>query len=230
LETQIQAVRAKVRADLARNGFSFCQRLLPDLSSGQVANLLGAVVDLSESGISVAQTLVPRETTEAALNQYSGNYGLNEFPLHSDLAHWAIPPRYFMLRCIIGAEGVFTHVLLWSTIAKQIRESSLRRAVFTVRKHRLGYSCLVRAYSTRNGLDLLRWDPLFLRPLNAPAQEVASAITSLNWDAKIQRILLKEPGDTLLADNWQILHGRAAVSDKGTQRRIERIYLAGVRD
>lgn len=223
-------MRAKVRADLARNGFSFCQRLLPDLNGCQVASLLGTVLDLSESGISVAQTLVPRETTEARLNQYSGIYGLNEFPLHSDLAHWAIPPRYFMLRCIVGTEGVFTHVLLWSAIVRQIGESLLRRAVFTVRKHKLGCACLVRTHSTRNGLDILRWDPLFLRPLNAPAQQVASVITSLNWDAEIQKLLLKEPGDTLLADNWQVLHGRAAVSNKGTERRIERIYLAEVRD
>lgn len=223
-------MRAKVRADLARNGFSFCQRLLPDLSSRQVASLLGVVVDLSESGISVAQTLVPREATKGKLNQYSGNYGVNEFPLHSDLAHWVIPPRYFMLRCIVGAEEVFTNVLLWSTIARDIKDSLLRRAIFTVRKHKFGCSSLVRAHSTQNGLDLLRWDPLFLRPLNTPAQQVASAITNLDWDAKIQRILLKEPGDTLLADNWQILHGRAAVSGKDTQRRIERVYLAEVRD
>jgi len=76
----------------------------------------------------------------------------------------------------------------------------------------------------------MRWDPLFLRPLNAPAQEVALAITSSNWDAKIQKILLQHPGDVLLVDNWRSLHGRAAVPDKSAQRQIERIYLSEVYD
>jgi L-asparagine oxygenase len=96
----------KILADLKRDGFSFYPRLLVELATAQVANILGSTANLSqllpESGIPV-QTLVPRETNEAGLNQYSGNFGLAEFPLHSDLAHWALPPRYFMLRCIVGA-------------------------------------------------------------------------------------------------------------------------------
>jgi L-asparagine oxygenase len=234
VEPQISTLQTKIREDLRRDGFSFCSRLLAELATAQVAHVLGILVNVSEllpeSGIPVVQTLVPRERNEVGRNQYSGNYGQGKFPLHSDLAHWAVPPRYFMLRCIVESDDVFTHVLSWAPIVNQIGAPSLRRAVFTARKHRVGCSCLVRALSTCDGLDVMRWDPLFLRPLNATAQEVALAITSSNWNGNIQKILLKYPGDILLVDNWRSLYGRAAVPDNSTQRQIERIYLSEVYD
>jgi hypothetical protein len=160
LGIQTSTLRPKILADLRQDGFSFCPRLLAGLATAQVASVLGSLVDVSKflpgSGIPVVQTLVPCEPNAGGRNQYSGNYGLGEFPLHTDLAHWAVPPRYFMLRCIIGADDVFTHVLPWAPIVERIGLSSLRRSVFTVRKHRLGYSCLVRALSTCNGFDVMR--------------------------------------------------------------------------
>jgi len=40
--------------------------------------------------------------------------------------------------------------------------------------------------------------------------------------------LLHEPGDTILIDNWQMLHGRSQVSAESTIRHIERVYLSEV--
>ena len=121
---QISTLRAKIRADLKRDGFGFYPRLLAELVTTQVANIVGSLANLSqllpESAIPVVQTLVPREANQFGLNRYSGNYGLAEFPLHSDLAHWAVPPRYFMLRCIVGSNDVFTHVLSWASIVDRI--------------------------------------------------------------------------------------------------------------
>jgi L-asparagine oxygenase len=232
VKPRILALREKIHTDLARDAFSFCPRLHAQLTTAQIGRELGSVVDVSkilpESDIPVVQTLVPRERNEVGRNRYSGNFGLGEFPLHSDLAHWAVPPRYFILRCIVGTEDVLTHVLSWVPIVDRIGAPSLRRAVFTVRKKREGFSGLVRAMSACDGLDVMRWDALFLRPLNAAAQEVTLAITNSNWEAKIDKILLQDPGDTLLVDNWRSLHGRAAVQNIGRQRQIERIYLAEV--
>lgn len=42
------------------------------------------------------------------------------------------------------------------------------------------------------------------------------------------KILLNQPGDTLLIDNWQMLHGRGEVLAQGTIRRIERVYLSEI--
>jgi L-asparagine oxygenase len=233
LKSRIHAVNA-IHADLARDGFSFQPCFLPELCTREVGDFLGVVGDPSDmipnSGMRAVQTLVPRERDEVGLNHYSGNYGFAEFPLHTDLAHWAVPPHYFILRCLVGSEHVFTHLLSWRSITDRIHIALLRRAVFTARKHRIGSSGLLRAHSTRNGHDVFRWDPLFLRPLNAAAESVASTIINCRWDTSILQILLRNPNDTLIIDNWRILHGRSAVLDLETRRQIERVYLMEVRD
>jgi len=85
---------------------------------------------------------------------------LAEFPLHGDLAHWAVAPRYFMLRCIVGSNDVFTSVLSWASIVDKIGPLLLGRAVFTVRKHKRGYSSLMRILAVCGGFEILRWDAL----------------------------------------------------------------------
>src|SRR5216684_7723876 len=100
--------------ELAENGFALRRELTPTRSTMEVATALGRVVDVRQvlpaSGIPTVQSLRPRDSNEVSRNQYSGHYGLGEFPLHSDLAHWTIPPRYFLLRCIVGGDDVFTRI------------------------------------------------------------------------------------------------------------------------
>jgi L-asparagine oxygenase len=233
LRSRIDVVSA-IHADLIRDGFSFQPRFLPEFCTREVADFLGVVDDpsdaLPKSGMRAVQNLIPRERGEVGLNRYSGNYGCGEFPLHTDLAHWAVPPRYFILRCLVGSEFVFTTLLAWRLITERIPIELLRRAVFRARKHKIGSSSLVRAYSTRNGHDLFRWDPLFLHPLNAAAESVASTMINFSSDTSVRRILLRNPSDTLIIDNWQSLHGRSAVSEVETRREVERVYLVEVHD
>jgi alpha-ketoglutarate-dependent taurine dioxygenase len=39
------------------------------------------------------------------------------------------------------------------------------------------------------------------------------------------QVVLREPGDTLLLDNWRLLHGRSPVSGDGHTRMVDRAYL-----
>lgn len=224
--------RAKLRADLSRDGFAVCPYFLPELTTEQVATELGRLVDISRllpgSGIKSIQTLVPKQATEVGRNQYSGNYGFGEFPLHTDLAHWALPPRYFILRCVTGSKDVFTHVLPWEAITDMVGLSILARAVFATRMRRNGYSTLLKTMSNQDGVNFFRWDPVFLCPINSYAQQVADAISSSNWSLQTRKILLQRPSDTLLIDNWRTLHGRAKVSAASATRRVERVYLSEV--
>ena len=228
----MEAIREGILTTLKRDGFCICPRLLPDLTTAQIADKLGKIVEIPDllpaSGIGAVQTLVPRSVNDVAQNQYSGNYGFEEFPLHTDLAHWACPPRYFILRCIVGSESVFTHLLPWTEILNFVGTSTLGRAVFTIRKKRDGYSGLLRAMSNQGGVDLFRWDPIFLRPFNVHAQQLRTAISNPVLLNKIRKTLLEHPGDTIIIDNWRTLHGRARVSPEGIERRIERIYLSEV--
>jgi L-asparagine oxygenase len=230
INTDLRITRKQILADLRQEGFGLCQRLSPEVTTLDLGLSLGAAVDIPKllpgRGIPQIQTLMPRHIGEVGPNQYSGNYGMAEFPLHTDLAHWALPPRYFILRCIIGTKDVFTHILPWSHIVSVVGLSTLRRAVFTVRKQRVGYSGLLRAMSTQKGFDLFRWDPIFLRPVNAAAHRVKEIISTHEWRDSIRRVLMENPGDTIVVDNWRTVHGRASVPLNGAVRRVERVYLS----
>jgi L-asparagine oxygenase len=197
-----------------------------------VAATLGKVVNIEDllpgSGIPTVQSLRPRESDKVGQNQYSGNYGLGDFPLHSDLAHWSLPPRYFLLRCIEGRREVFTRVLPWTAVLASVGLSVLQRAVFAGRKRRLGCCSLVHAMSRHEKGNVFRWDPVFLRPLNAAAQELATHMKDSKWANRATEIPLCRPGDTMLIDNWRALHGRSPVPAGGTGRLLERVYLSEI--
>jgi hypothetical protein len=197
-----------------------------------VAAALGAVIDveglLPSSGIPTVQCLRPRAATQVGTNQYSGHYGLGAFPLHSDLAHWAVPPHYFILRCIVPAEDVFTQVLRWTVVTPLLGTIDMRKAVFTGRKRRIGCSGLVRAMSRHGNTGLFRWDPLFLKPLNQSARDLDRLMREPRWSEAGTEVPLRRPGDTLVIDNWQVLHGRSPIPLHSTGRLLERVYLSDV--
>jgi L-asparagine oxygenase len=221
-----------ITEDLNQNGFALWRELTPGKSTMDVAAALGKVLTMEDllpgSGIPTVQSLRPRETDKVSRNQYSGNYGLEDFPLHSDLAHWSLPPRYFLLRCIEGARGVFTRVLLWDAILLSFSLSALQRTVFAGRKKRIGCCSLVRGLLSHDTENVFRWDPVFLKPLNAPARELAMLMKDSKWAKAATEISLCHPGDTILIDNWRALHGRSPVPEGATARLLQRVYLSEI--
>ena len=174
------------------------------------------------------QSLRPRQAVEAKQNQYSGHYGFDIFPFHTDLAHWALPPRYFLLRCLIGTEDVFTNVLPSSHVVGLLGAASLQKAVLRARKRHFACSGLVRALSLHHGEQIFRWDPIFLEPLNGHAGALVRAMLDPALNDATIRVRLQDPGDTLIIDNWRTLHGRSQVPARSKPRNVERIYLSEV--
>lgn len=226
------ALEHNILATVQRDGFVVQRIHLPDLSTVEVARRLGTIVDietiLPTSGIPTVQSLRPREISEVGKNQYSGNYGVDLFPLHTDLAHWILPPHYLLLRCLVGTEDVFTNLLSCADVVGVVGAAVLQKAVLRARKRRYGSSGLVRAMSSHCDKQIFRWDPIFLEPLNRHALALKRAMSDSAWKEAMIRIQLQEPGDILLIDNWRILHGRSQVPARGITRHIERVYLSEV--
>jgi Taurine catabolism dioxygenase TauD, TfdA family. len=112
--------------------FNFYPRLLVELATAQVPSILGSVLIFPSCFPKVvspsSKPWFRAKTNEVRLNQYSGNYGLAEFPLHSDLAHWAVPPRYFMLRCVAGAvEGPMADSMRTTRPAQELHTVTISR-------------------------------------------------------------------------------------------------------
>ena len=219
---------------LHRDGYVLLSRWRYNETTIAIGRSMGAVVDISAllslGGIPTVQTLRPRRKSGASENRYSGTYGLDEFPLHTDLAHWARPPRYLMLRCLEGSQAVATRLLANSTLAPVVGVAVLRRAL--VRQRHVapdGVLCALPILFCVAGITGFRWDPLFLVPMNEAADRVRKTMRNHAWrQSDIISLTLMERGDTLLLDNWRFLHGRSRVSEGATSRRLERLYLSEI--
>ena len=77
-----------IRDQLAVDGFAVINGRLPEISGVAAFSGLGSVVRLP--GVTEVQVLTRRHTDHAPPNTYSGHFGVQAFPLHTDLAHWLL--------------------------------------------------------------------------------------------------------------------------------------------
>jgi L-asparagine oxygenase len=221
-----------MRSALDRDGFVLRKEYLLQLSTAEVACRLGRILEIDKllpsSKIPTVQSLRPRQIAEVKENQYSGHYGFDLFPLHTDLAHWMLPPRYLLLRCLVGTDDVFTNLLPSAHVFGLLGTAALEKAVLRARKRHFACSGLVRALSLYREDQVFRWDPVFLEPLNRHAEALGRTMLDPALDEAANRVRLQNPGDTLIIDNWRMLHGRSPVPAGSKLRNVERIYLSEV--
>jgi L-asparagine oxygenase len=208
-----------------RDGFAFFPQHVAELPTVEAVSMLGTVLTLE--GFSSVQALRPRALSNAPPNTYSGNFGTEEFPLHSDLAHWAVPPRYIVLRCISGVQGVSTRIFDGRYLIDAIGRNKLRRALVQPRRPFRNGKQLLRLLDQRDSSDspILRWDSLFLHPAMLESALVHAAVREYVAEIVADEITLLSPGDTLIIDNWRMLHGRSRAPEFAIGRHLERVYM-----
>lgn len=179
------------RDELTAQGWLLLKSHDCDLDTAEVAHSTGRVLDLAEvlpqSGIPSIQRLVPRRIEDGATNMYSGNFGLEPFPLHTDLAHWIQPPRYMILRCLVGAPSVSTRLLHSRTLIGHLSLSAVKRAVFRPRRKSRSGKTLPLSLLQRHkeSGELFRWDSLFIEPANRAAEQIADERSQLHESAEL---------------------------------------------
>ena len=183
--------------------------------AGGLGDLIRAPVDgTASAGVVSAPGTKP-------LNTYGGNYALSRLPLHTDLAHWAVPPRFLILRCVVGSPDVVTHVLHQREITRSTPAGVIDRALLRPRRRLDGRMFLLRMRYD----GIFRWDSLFLEPDNAEARLVRELLVEKPARFVLDEIVMDQPGKAILIDNWSALHGRGAVPSSAVTRRLERVYL-----
>ncbi|MEB0043594.1 hypothetical protein [Pseudomonas sp. MH10] len=218
-------------SSLLVDGYAFAKEWHPKLSTHEIASHIGTVVDpknaAPDHGISTVQKLKPRTASDLDLHTYSGVFGLNDFPLHTDYAHWESPPRFLMLRCLKGNPLVSTYLLSVPDILDRL-DGCAERAIVVPRKTHLDQLiCPMPICFQKNKKSGFRWDFLFLKPLNQAAINVGESIKLAQTNLS-KKICLSNPGDTLIIDNWKMLHGRSAVPTSATHRELERVYISEI--
>lgn len=180
-----------------------------------LADVIGARVCAS------VDTLTTTAFGTKPLNTYGGNYALSRLPLHTDLAHWAVPPRYLILRCVVGSPDVATYVLHQRELARSMPGGLIDRALLRPRRRLDGRMFLLRMRHD----SIFRWDSLFLEPDNAEACLVRELLAQEPARFVPDEVVMDQPGKAILIDNWSALHGRSAVPLSAVARRLERVYL-----
>ncbi len=180
---------------------------------GKIAHVPGALA---------VQNLVPSESKEKEASSYSGNFGMGEFPFHTDLAHWYKPPRFLLLRCIVPSSEVFTSVLASEPLFSKENKNDLRRSLFRPRRRLDGRLSALRLFEK----NFYRWDTLFLKPINNLAKSLQSRIEEKIMESSPHKVALEKAGDCVLIDNWNVFHARSAIPLRAENRKIERVYLS----
>lgn len=214
-----------VADEIGQLGYILLRSHRPEASSLDALSDFGQIEVVE--GLSAVQSLTPREEIEALPNTYSGNFGLGEFPLHTDLAHWAIPPRYLALRCIRGAESVGTRLLDGRQLIERFGADVLRTILVQPRRPmRNGKQLIQLLERIRCSNEFrLRWDSIYLKPASVHSSEIFCEVIEFIKNTKPFEVHLLERGDTLIIDNWRYLHGRAITDDRARERQIDRAYL-----
>lgn len=217
---------------LRENGFVMLSKWRPRESTSAIAWSIGKVVNLqallSFNDPSLVQVLRPRHKSQSTSNRYSGVFGFDEYPFHTDFAHWARPPRYVLLRCRIGFQGVTTNLLSTSKLECALGSRILRNALVRPRRsYYNGNSCLLPVKFDAKNTHGYRWDSLFLVAINDAACQVREFMSSRKQKSEnLATLALCYPGDTLIFDNWNLFHGRSRVPEYCGDRRLERVYFS----
>ena len=194
-------------------GYAFISKLKPECSTELLVKQIGSLVKVSDyrgyEKIPDIQILKPRKAKENIQNQYSGHFGLNDFPLHTDLAHWLCPPRYIFLRCLHGSELVATSIIRNNFLLESLGENTIKKAVVRPRKRSMGaVNCVLLVFFFKSGMKGIRWDSLFLVPMNNSSTVIGNLVVSKAINKNVHHEYLVNTGDTVIIDNWAMLHGR----------------------
>lgn len=213
----MQSIRDEVHA----RGFAFRSACDPHLANDALALQVGVPITLSSE--CPVHFLTPAPKEHRTPNSYSGIYGLGAFPLHTDLAHHRVPPRYFMLRCSVPDDSVGTTLADSGEIIASVGASLLSRAVVQPRRPRNGIRPLLRLFDP--SLHLFRWDGEFIRPASDAGSQAVFAVSNALKRQRVTEMRLSRLGDLLVIDNWRMLHGRTPVPPSSRGRRVARVYL-----
>jgi len=188
----------------------------------EVAKGIGNIIKIPT--MPLVQTLTPRLKENEHESTYSGNFGVGEFPFHTDLAHWYIPPRFFLLRCVTPAPDVHTKLIDSRKLYESLDSILVSRSHFKPRKTLDRTANILKIKEN----EIFRWDSIFIKPTNNSAKKLSLLIEDSLSTTQSVNLSLDEKGKCLLIDNWRMLHARDPIPEKAMDRKIERIYFEEV--
>ncbi len=169
---------------LTKDGFIKFDCNSTDEKTLNIAQSIGKVAICPE--IAPVQTLIPKNAEFIEKSSYSGNFGMGVLPLHTDMAHWYLPPHYFLLRCIRPAKEVLTNFLSVKNIIDCEDPIIFKRALFRPRRRIDDRLTILRLWDN----DIFRWDALFIQPINNNALDLQKRVKKHIENSTFQTVVL----------------------------------------
>jgi hypothetical protein len=199
----------------ARTDVEFVEQLM---SVGRSLGLPTA----TRTGGRLYDTIRPTDRNLARACSLSRVFGLDEFPLHVDTAHWAIPCRFLLLGCYSATSGYTdTEMLDASALTFDVDEQDLlHNATFRIKTGRHSFFASIRCKSR----PFIRFDPGCMYPMSSDGRAALSLFTKERWTGHIHRVTWRCK-TAVLIDNWRMLHARSAVDSRDTDRVLFKVSI-----
>jgi alpha-ketoglutarate-dependent taurine dioxygenase len=171
--------------------------------------------------------LAPIPSDNARPRSLSARYAQGPFPLHTDAAHWRIPPRYVLLRLAEGSASRRPTLLVdFHKVAVSPAELGiLRRHVWLVNGGRGRFLTSIVSDQLVRGRSVVRYDPHCMRPA-LPSFRTSDSVLKAALTSESPLAVEWEPAATLIIDNWRVLHGRGDAPATEEDRVLERLLVA----
>lgn len=171
----------------------------------------------------IVEALKPRAPETAPPASLSRKYGLDAFPFHVDTAHWTVPARFMVLSCVSpGQEAVPTLLVNRDDVRLSNDERTIANsAVFLVKNGRNSFYSSILG----GGREFIRYDPGCMEPQGQDAAQALTIFTHERVAPHVQEVAWA-PGDSLIMDNWRMLHARAAVGKNSAGRLLLRCLVS----
>ena len=163
----------------------------------------------------------PTPAQSAPPNTLASRYGLGAFPFHTDTAHWVMPCRFVVFRCISPGSGARPTLLIDADRAFSELEIGEGVWVTAFVRPRL---CSARADGPR---PIWRYNPDCMRPYSLRAKEESTRMRRRLDDETYVRHRW-DAGDVLVVDNWRMLHARGPTMTPDTDRVLTRVLVGGM--
>jgi hypothetical protein len=157
---------------------------------------------------------------DARPNTLSSQYGLSEFPFHTDFAIRDKPARYIIL--VANRPRIAKTIIFDSNIlVEHFGVLFLTKAMFLLRNGSKNYfTSIVKLRD--GGLDI-RYNSQFMEPRNKQAESIRSFMLEFKFE-RLPKVDWRA-SRAVLIDNLRMMHGREAIIASGEISKLRRIAI-----
>lgn len=185
----------------------------------KLAYCLGTPIP-SRIGSPLIDNLIPLRKEVAHKQSLSANFGLGEFPFHTDGAYLRTPPRYIILRYVRGILNPTPTIFCDLKSINEFAKHELKFHVWKVKSRNASFYSNILSEDER----IYRYDTCIMNPVNKNNSN-AALFENLITSMPMQEVKWEE-NKTIVINNWTCVHKRPEVNNEEVNyRHLQRIMI-----